>query len=69
MKGDHFIEYELNKNKDLKVKLGGMNLSDRFTFIWNAIRFGNAKFVLEKETIKRMNNVIDGKNPDGKELE
>ena len=67
MKDNHYVEYGLNKNCDLKVEIGGMNFHDRIIFIWNIIRFGAVWFVLNKDTVSCMKMVVDGKNPYDKE--
>jgi len=69
MEDNHYIQYELNKNKDLRVELGGMCFKDKCRFIWDIIRYSSVSFVLNKETVRRMNNVTNGKNPDGEELD
>ena len=69
MEDIHYIQYELNKNKDLRVELGGMCFKDQLTFIWNIIRYRSVSFVLNKETVKKMNNVTNGKRPNGEELD
>lgn len=69
MEDNHYIQYEVNKNKDLRVELGGMCFKDKCRFIWDIVRYSSVSFVLNKETVRRMNNVTNGKNPDGEELD